>query len=154
MVELGFTPTAARFASLCIVPLHACLPLLLQAPRLPGPYAKLQFPMQTQLSCNPPCVHPPLFLCPPKPHERINKVQLAVMLQAGWAGGPREASMSECTICSMEPATLPFSTLVPKGGFVCENRLIVANIGHRWERPGTDKEFNWIPLALKTSSER
>lgn len=66
-----------------------CLPsLLLQAPRLPGPYFKLQFPVQTQLSCNLPCVHPPLFLCPPKPHEKINKLQLTVTLQAGRAGGP------------------------------------------------------------------
>lgn len=85
---------------------------------------KLQSPVQTQLSSSPPCVCPPLFRCPPKPHERINKFQLTARLQAGRAEGPREASMSECSICSMEPATLPFSTLVPKGALSEKTELL------------------------------
>lgn len=39
-----------------------------------------------------------------------------------------------------------------QGGFVCENRLIVANIHCKYKGRGWT-EFHWIPLALVTSAE-
>lgn len=140
------------FQSLCVVPLHACFPPLLQAPSLPGSY-------QASVSCADSAQQQPALCLPSFVPLSLkatwkDKQVPADSEAASWQGwGPARSQHERMFHLQHGTRHTAFLHVGPQGGFVWENRLIVANIGHRWERLGTDKEFNWIPLALKTSSE-